>query len=290
MYRNNKMIECVLENAQKVVFQPSNVYTIDNPDILFVANGNLFGLFIPSKSEIRNVDLLIRRIMVSRLAYVENMKVLLLLEDVDFLHNNFRLLEQICHRILTDTQDCQWMFRSGNFESNIPHIGARIRAKQNGLYARNLRTYELGLKERQNFSTFPIDKRFEEKAVAESWSQSRISVKDAYMVDDCFIAFKRKTKMTFKETFNNLMTLSFFMNYSIRDEGISYKKIVEYPKLINCDFPFIRENNNDPYKYIRVLAFMGLTPITVNSLDACFSIRNQLRQKWQKPVNPRKRF
>jgi len=86
MYNNDNIVP-ILENAQKAVINSSNIYIIDNPDILFVENGNLFGLFIPTKTEIENVDLLVRRIMVSRLAYVHNMKSLLASEDENFLHN-----------------------------------------------------------------------------------------------------------------------------------------------------------------------------------------------------------
>ena len=291
MYKYNDKIAPILDYVQKAVIHPSNVYTIDNPDALFIASGNLFGLFIPTKSEIQNVDLLVRRIMVSRLAYADNMKTLLLSEDDDFLNNQSPLLNQICHRILdSDAEGYRLTFERNRFESNTPDIGVRIRAKQTKLYARNLRIYRLGQEENRAFVYFPIDKQFADDAVAKSWSQSQVNVKDAYMFDDLFIAFKRKTTMSFKETFNNLMTLSFFMNYTIHDEGMSYRKALEYPKMINSDFPFIRESDNDPYKYIRVLAFMGLSPIQADSLNICLSIKDKLKQRWQNRINPRRRF
>lgn len=237
------------------------------------------------------MDLLVRRIMVSRLAYADNMKTLLLSEDDDFLNNQFSLLNKICHRILdNDADGYRLTFERDRFESNTPNIGGRIRTKQANLYARNLRIYQLGQEENQVFAPFQIDKRYTDGAIAESWSQSQVSVKDAYMLDDLFIAFKRKTTMSFKEAFNNLMTLSFFMNYTIHDEGMSYRKALKYPKMINSDFSFIRENSNDPYKYIRVLAFMGLSPIQADSLDTCLSIKDKLKPKWQNRINPRRRF
>lgn len=279
MYKYNDKIAPILVYAQKAVIRPSNVYTIDNPDVLLIASGNLFGLFIPTKSEIQNVDLLVRRIMVSRLAYTENMKTLLLSEDERFLHENFPLLNLICHRILDDDADgYRLTFERDRFESNTPDIGVRIRNKQANLYARNLRIYQLGQEGNPVFAPFSIDKRYTDGAIAESWSQSQVNVKDAYMLDDLFIAVKRKTTMSFKKTFNNLMTLSFFMNYSIHDKGMSYRKALVYPKMINSDFSFLRENDNDPYKYIRVLAFMGLSPIQADSLDTCFSIKYKLKQ------------
>ena len=292
MYKRNDKIASILEYAQKVVIRPSNVYTIDNPDVLLIASGNLFGIFIPTKSEIRNVDLLVRRIMVSRLAYADHMKTLLLSEDERFLHDNFPLLNRICHRILdNDAVGYRLTFERDRFESDTPDIGFRIRAKQINLYARNLQIYQLGQEENRPFSSFQIDKQYMNGTIAESWSQSKVSVKDAYLLDELFIAFKRETTMSFKETFNNLMTLSFFMNYTIHDEGISYRrKELKYPKMINSDFSFLRENDKDPYKYIRVLAFMGLAPIQADSLDICFSIRYKLEQKWQNRINPRRRF
>lgn len=129
MKHNNK-IAPILEYAQKVVIRPSNIYTIDNPDVLFIAGGNLFALFIPTEAEIQNVDLLVRRIMVSRLAYVENMKTLLLSEDEHFLNKNFLLLNQTCHRILENNSNSyRSIFKTDRFESNTPDIGAKIRAK-----------------------------------------------------------------------------------------------------------------------------------------------------------------
>ena len=291
MDKHDKKIEVILRYAQKAVIRPFNIYTIDNPDALFIASGNLFGLFIPTKGEIQHVDLLVRRIMVSRFAYANNMKALLLSEDEGFLHGNFPLLNRICHRILdNDANGYQLTFNRDKFESNTPDIGSKIRAKQANQYARNLKIYQLGQEENRNFATFPIDKRFADGAVAESWSQSQISVKDAYMLDDFFVAFKRKTMMSFKEAFNNLMTLSFFMNYSMHDEGISYRNTLNYPKMINSDFSFIREDDNDPYKYIRVLAFMGLSPIHTDSLDTCLGIRAKMEQKWQNRINPRRHY
>ena len=291
MYQYNDKIAPILEHVQKAVIRPTNVYTIDNPDALFIASGNLFGLFIPTKSEIQNVDLLVRRIMVSRLAYVDNMKTLLLSEDDDFLNNQFPLLNKICHRILdNDADGYRLTFERDRFESNTPDIRVKIKVKQANLYARNLWIYQLGQEEKQVFAPFQIDKRYTDGAIAESWSRSQVGVKDAYMLDDFFVAFKRKTTMSFKETFNNLMTLSFFMNYTLHDEGMSYKKALEYPKMINSDFSFVRENDNDPYKYIRVLAFMGLSPIQTDSLNTCLSIKDKLKQKWQNRINPRRRF
>lgn len=275
----NNRIAPILEYAQKVVISPSNIYTIDNPDVLFIASGNLFGLFIPTKGEIQNVDLLVRRIMVSRLAYVENMKTLLLSEDERFLNKDFLLLNQICHRILdNDANGYRLIFERDRFESNTPNIGAKIRAKQARLYARNLRIYRLGKDEKRAFAPFQIDKRFTDGAIVESWSHSQISVKDAYMINDLLVTFKRKNTMTFKKAFNNLMTFSFFMNYAIHDGEISYKRTLEYPKMINSDFSFFRENGNDPNKYIRFLAFVGLSPIQADSLDICFNIRKKLKR------------
>ena len=291
MHKHNEKIAPILGYAQKAVIRPSNIYTIDNPDALFIASGNLFGLFIPTKGEIRHVDLLVRRIMVSRLAYAENMKALLLSEDERFLHENFTLLNRICHRILdNDANGYQLTFNRGRFESNTPDIGSKIRAKQTNLYARNLKIYQLGQEENRAFASFPIDKRFTDGATAESWSRQQISVKDAYMLDDFFVAFKRKTTMSFKETFNNLITLSFFMNYALHDEGMSYRNTLNYPKMINSDYPFLWGNDNDPYKYIRVLAFMGLLPIHTDSLDTCLSIRAKMKQKWQNRINPRRHY
>ena len=290
MKHNNK-IAPILEYAQKVVIRPSNIYTIDNPDVLFIAGGNLFALFIPTEAEIQNLDLLVRRIMVSRLAYVENMKTLLLSEDEHFLNKNFLLLNQICHRILENNSNSyRLIFKTDRFESNTPDIGAKIRAKQARLYARNLRIYKLGKEEKRDFASFPIDKRFTDGTVVESWSRSQVSVRDAYMIDEIFVAFKRKTTMTFKKAFNNLMTLSFFMNYAIHDGEISYKKTLEYPKMINSDFSFFKENDNDPNKNIRVLAFMGLSPIQADSLDVCFDIKAKLKQKWQSRRNQQRPF
>ena len=290
MKYNNK-IAPILEYAQKVVIGPSNIYTIDNPDVLFIANGNLFGLFIPTESEIQNVDLLVRRIMVSRLAYVENMKTLLLSEDEHFLHENNSLLNQICHRILdNNANEYRLIFERDRFESNTPNIGAKIRSKQARLYARNLRIYKLGQEEKRAFASFPIDKRFTDEAVVESWSHSQVCVRDAYMLDGFLIAFKRKTTMTFKKAFNNLMTLSFFMNYAIHDGEVAYKKTLEYPKMINSDFSFFRGNDNDPNKYIRILAFMGLSPIQADSLDICFNIKEKSKQEWQNRRNPQRPF
>ena len=285
----NDKIAPILESAQKVVISPSNIYTIDNPDVLFIASGNLFGLFIPMKSEIQNVDLLVRRIMVSRLAYVESMKTLLLSEDECFLNENFILLNQICHRILDNNANSfRSIFETNRFESNTPDIGVKIRTKQTKLYTRNFLIYQLGEKEKQSFAPFQIDKQIADRAVVESWSHSQVSVKDAYMIDDFLVTFKRKSTMTFKKAFNNLMTLSFFMNYTIHDGEISYKRTLEYPKMINSDFSFLREN--DPYKYIRVLAFMGLLPIQVNSLDTCFGIKDKLKHIWQNRRNPQRPF
>ena len=279
MYKFCDKITPILEYAQKAIIHPSNVYTIDNPDVLLMASGNLFGLFIPTKSEIQNVDLLTRRIMMSRFAYAGNLKTLLLSEDDDFLNNQFPLLNLICHRILeNNVNDYRLTFERNKFESNTPNIKAKIRAKQTKLYARSFQIYQLGQEENRIFASFPIDKRFADGAVAESWSRSQVRVKDAYMIDDFFFAFKRKSTMSFKETFNNLMTLSFFMNYAIHDEGISYRKALEYPKMINSNFSFIKENDNDPYKYIRVLAFMGLSPIQTDSLETCSSIKDRLKQ------------
>ena len=291
MYQHNNKIVPILSYAQKAVIRPSNIYTIDNPDVLLITSANLFGLFIPTKNEMQNVDLLVRRIMVSRLAYVGNMKTLLLSGDDEFLHKNSPLLNQICHRILDNgVNRYRLTFGRDRFVSNTPDIGARIRVMQTNLYTRNLRIYQLGREENQVFAPFQIDKRYADGAIAESWSQSQVSVKDAYMLDDLFVAFKRKTNMSFKETFNNLMTLSFFMNYAIHDDGMSYRNALKYPKMINSDFSFIRENGYDPYKYIRVLAFMGLSPIQADSLDICLSIKDKLKQKWQNRINPRRRF
>jgi len=157
------------------------------------------------------------------------------------------------------------IFGKNKFESNTADVGLRIKAKQSKQYVRNLQIYQFGQHENQAFAPFSFDKNDMNIAIAEGCSRLHIRVKDAYMLNDCLVAVKRKTKMTFKETFNNLMTLSFFLNYSIHDKGVFYRKTFAHPKM----------------KYIRVLAFMGLSPIRVDSLEACLRIKDRLRDNCQ---------
>ena len=84
IYSNNIYFLQLARSYPKTLLRPSNVFTLDNPDILVLNDYGLWGIYIPTKSEIEDMGLLIRRANSSRLAYNSLMKtVLVVSEELD---------------------------------------------------------------------------------------------------------------------------------------------------------------------------------------------------------------
>ena len=77
IYSNNNYYLQLAREYPKTLLRPSNVFTIDNPDILVLNDCGLWGIFIPTKAELEDIALLIRRATASRLAYSAQMKTVL---------------------------------------------------------------------------------------------------------------------------------------------------------------------------------------------------------------------
>jgi len=266
--KKDKLIE-LLNLSYKHVLNPSNLLTIDNPDLLIMAEGGLYGFFFPMQKELQNPDFLLRRVMSARLSYSSNMKTILVIED-EISNVADSILSQVFHHITYDDSisNLKKLLKDQQFVTKTHEISKKTKKSTLDKFSKCMEISEKAFSLSNQYAHFELEKKYSTQVISWAHPTKKKIVNDIYCDNDILFAFKKKTTKTFKETFENLLTYSFMMNYWLHDGHISINSnTFNLAKIVNTDFEIVNNDKNDPYKYARKLAFMGLSPVKMNSKD-----------------------
>lgn len=274
----NKLIHQLFQLSYKHVYHPSNMMTMDNPDLLIVSEGGLYGFYFPMQKELENPDFLLRRVMASRLSYIGNMKTILVIKD-EIQNVDESILCQAFHHITYDDSidNLKKLLKDKQFVTKTHEISKKTKNSTLDKFSKCIGITEKAFSVSNQYAHFELKKSYSTQVISWARPTKKKTVNDIYWDDDILLAFKNKSTRTFKETFENLLTYSFMMNYRLNDGRIYINSnTYNLAKIVNTDFEIVKNDKTDPYKYARQLAFMGLSAVKINSKDNIEEIKKYI--------------
>lgn len=271
-------IKELLNLPYKHVLYPSNLLTIDNPDMLILAEGGLYGLFFPLKKELENPDYLLRRVMAARLSYTGNMKALLVIED-EITNVADSILSQAFHHITYDDsiENLKKLLKDKQFVTRTRKISKKIKKSTLDKFSKCMEISEKAFSVSNQYAHFELEKSHQNLVYSWACPNKKKIINDVYYDEDLLFAFKGKTKSTFKKSFENLITYSFMMNYQLQDGKLLINSnTYNLAKIVNTDYEIVNNDKTDSYKYARQLAYMGLSAVKINSKDDMEEIKKYI--------------
>lgn len=269
------IIKELLNLSYKSVIHPMNMLTIDNPDLLMLTERGLYGFFFPMQKELEHPDYLLRRVMASRLSYIGNLKTILFTEDeIQNIDNS--ILDQVFHHITYNDSidDIAKLLRDKQFETKTREISKITKKATLDKFHKCMGVSEKMQTISKQYSRFILEKSHQNQVYSWACPNKKKNINDVYYDEDILLAFKGKTKSAFKESFENLITYIFMMDYQLQNGHILLNSnTYNLVKIVNTDYEIFNYNNADPYKYVRKLAYMGLSTVKINTKESLTQIR-----------------
>lgn len=149
----------ICDTYQHSIFKPDNYVSFSNPDYLISDEGRLYGIFVPKSEELKNVNHLLRRVYASRIAYSQNMEVVLI--NGDCYEREFHpIINQSFTRVLESEDEGRRVvlaLKDNNIREKDYRIRRSVYNKQNYLFKNSFtnryqRERNINWKEEINFS------------------------------------------------------------------------------------------------------------------------------------------
>lgn len=265
MNRKNIFTE-IENNFEYSVIGPVNPFTIDNPDALIYNNHQLIGLYVPLAKEVNNPDLLLRRVHMSRLAMSDSMSNVIILPNEDNytkLYNNEAIISTFDKVHSFDGEEDLIKFISCDIKSRY-HVDKRLRVNAMKRFWGALDYIDRHSYIRSDYRSLKCNS---EIAAIRSWSNPDHNSRSAHTCysDSCLITSKGKTKQSFKEGYDSIMSFAAMFNYSVSDGTLQMKPhsadTFMYLNIEELDMLLTKEI------YLRTMLFLGYLPCTVSSFE-----------------------
>ena len=261
------LFEKIVNDNPESIVKPQNMFTIDNPDILIPANGNIFGLYFLKKKEIERLDLLLRRIYISKLAYFSKMVPIVFIDKktINDIHN----VDILSHfRFIYEYNDTTALpsFSKLFDECSMDYYDRRIqnRAIQRMWHIKLFSEENIEAIKTNQYKEIYSPSSSQSNILIPSWPSKMHSIKNIYNIGDD-VLIERECRSGFVDTFENILTYTLKYNYQLLDNGFLVEnKNNKYNKFLNTNWDFTPNGNN---LYYNTLAFMGLLPIKVDSIS-----------------------
>ena len=263
MIEDKLILGQIYNHFQKVVINPSNPLTVDNPNLLVFNGRALMGVYVPTKAELNNPDDLLRRLFVSKLAMVAQMRTILVLEankENIGLGNIFAVANAFDSVYILENVDDFVRYMNDDINQRTPiHKSVRT-ANINRFWA------TMSYVERHHKTEKPVvPKEFQYNSFygeVRSWSNPEPKrVKSAFLAGETLVSFKRKSKQAFRSDFDSLMTFVMMFNYALDNCQLipekNHSKVFRYLGTDSMDYLFSNE------VYLRSLVFLGFVPSTL---------------------------
>lgn len=274
IYSNNIYFLQLARVYPKTLLRPSNVFTLDNPDILVLNDYGLWGIFIPTKTELEDIALLIRRTTSSRLAYTAQMKTVLIADtDLDFRLTG--IINSTFAKICLPDDNIADMIGETIENDQCAKISSDMRQRF-AIRLFNLEDYSMRSNDMlyQGFKEF--DFPYERSKTVNPWTDTlkQRSVRDLFTVEDKGL-FGNKTvkKGKFKDSLESILTYGFYKDVNV-DEG-EMNMLAEWglePVVLNLntELPSISQLQK------RSLMFQGIMPVSIGEIDLVPQIFDEL--------------
>lgn len=213
-----------LQNSfRQSIVEPVNPFTVDNPDALVFNGRTLTGLYIPLKKELANPDLLLRRLFISRLSMSKAVSTVLLLADEGV--HAFDYLPEVkgaFDAVYTYENDRDLMsYLRDDIRQRTPIRPIIRRQRMKRFWG------TIDFIEQHGIVQNVFEDQDERNGLkVKSWSNpdKAKSSKAADYMHPYLVSSKRRTKQSFKDGYEDLMTVTTMFNYSMSD-GILKKNL-----------------------------------------------------------------
>ena len=247
------------EYSQSVV-NPANPFTIDNPDLL-VFNGHiLIALFIPLMKELRNPDLLLRRLYMSRLSLCKGVSSVLVIQN----ENGMKILNM---GEVGAAFDAIYVYENDRDLINFLRDNIRQRNElRPSLRRQRMRRFwgTMEFIEKNGIVNNEYSGRITMREFrVPSWScpNKKKYSRNVDYIHPYLLTAKNKTKQSFKDGYEDLITLTTMFNYTLSD-GI----LRQNPEASDTFMFLNTEGIDDVMKNelnLRTLVFSGYLPGSV---------------------------
>lgn len=269
------LLQC-LDDAGGIryVSEPQSPFVMDNPDVLAVADNSIFGVFIPSIHEKKNIDSFLRRIYTSRLVYARDMKTILLF-DVESEGDVNKSLREAFHRVLDTSQvkEVVSVIDSDRRSKDVKMLSKRVRTHATESYYKYVNLGYTTRQYRGKFAEVHSD-QWQKLPRVQSWADDRKgkTVKNGYYADGSFVFSKPKPqKMSVRESLDGIMTYSLFSQYSLDSGQLYLRKDEPQISLLNTDLL----DKEEDVLWASSLAYVGVAPVSVDSLQTLNAIHEE---------------
>lgn len=256
----------LVDDFQRYLISPTNPFSIDNPDAIVVNNNCVFAIYIPTFLERENYDHLLRRLHLSQMSYSLKFVPILLLDPDDKMSDMGWFMMKSNFLFVASSFDDVIAFikRSGKINRNwkeINHfqqnhfLSYNINSKVSTLISKEITTPYVRLFENKK-------DRFELQCMT---SDKHWGIQDFHPYQNGMIGEKNKSKSSFLNSFQKMMTATFMCGFVI-DDGYIYPNpnVGEgVVNIVNTNWNLFEEER--PNRYNSILSFCGLVPVCISN-------------------------
>lgn len=274
----------LVDEFQKCLINPTNPFSIDDPDVIIVNNNSVFSIYIPTFLERENYDHLLRRLHLSQMSYSLKFVPILLLDLDDKMSNigwymmksNFVL---VAHS-LDDIVD--FINKSGKINRKWKEI--------NHFQQEHILNYNINTKVSTLISkeiTTPFERLYEGKRgrfeLQGLTTDKHWGIEDFHPYQNGMIGEKNKNKSSFLNSFQKMMTASFMYGFVIDNGYLFPSPNVEggIVNIVNTNWNLFEESR--PNRNNSILSFCGLVPVSISNQNH-IDIINDVYQTVRKDV------
>lgn len=259
------------ERYNQSIVSPVNPFTVDNPDALVYNGHSLSGLFMPLIKELKNPDLLLRRLYLSRLSLSNTVSHVLFLsgEEELKLANNKHITAAFDDVVVNENIDGLLHFFSNDIRAKH-YIDPRLKKERIRKFWGTMDFLSKNGFVNNEYGDLGYLMEYE----VQSWcnpEKSRYSRNASYN-QPFLLAKKRATTESFIGGFDGLMTYTTLFNYSLHDG------ILKRNPLAADSFQFLNVENLESViinpMSVRTLVFLGYLPGRINETYDLMGLRN----------------
>lgn len=271
----------------RFIVNPQSFFIFDNPDIIATSGNRIFGVYIPSKNELENIDSLYRRIYLSRLVYPRDLRIILVSDDDDFIQKS-PMLKKAVHRIANDDEinNVGKMIdgERGNLTRRMLSREVRANAANNYYKYSELLSY-IDRTERVNKYKLLRCDDWVSSAPVTRWSNyNKIrTLDDTYETSDAVVFNRKKNKSSIKQNLDSLLNYALYRQYQFNEGRLYTNTNNNGIWILNTD---IFSTTDMDSIGVSTLAYLGILPVSVQSMEdfdkICLTGLNLFRKNYGK--------
>ena len=264
-YQNE--IKYIRNQAEGSVISPSNIFSIDNPDELHLIGSHLIGLFIPHTIELQRPQLLLRRILNSKLSYVNNLKIVLLIDE----HSSILEINDIINAVdvLIHPKDQHKLHaRLNNPKESVIDFSPKVRLQTLKNYGRNINISEYFKGKVNGFKNFSLENHSTVqynniKFKTQDITYSKVRIGDS--ATQMMVKNYEGNFISLVKSLQSFLTYSFFMRYEIDNYEVHWTNCLYY-----TGYSFFNTDQLDKIGVnLNKICFAGFIPINAGNQQEC---------------------